>query len=131
MARAARRSLPLLLVLLAGCTLARTEVLVELDTDLPQQDETGDQLRVRLQVEPASGGVAGFAYSNTVGPDESQVHLPGSFGIVPGSAEPTEPVRLTVDAHVGPRNVHRVVVFRFVRHETLHLPVFLNARCAD
>jgi hypothetical protein len=127
----ATAALALSLLVPAGCKPARTQLLVVLDTDLPEcrlpdlrlrcgYDWNGQDERTDLTC----------LYEFHRGASMAEISLPGSFGVTPDELRPEQPITLVIDDN-GAQALRRIVRVRPVAHETRLLTVMLHSACLE
>lgn len=115
---------------LTSCTTPATQLLVVVDSDAPQPACYG--VVVSRIIEP-SGVEPGATRTFFTVP---MTRTPFSFGISPPGGDITRRVQVSVemlpsctDPGAADRIIRRTVRTGFIDHQTLRLPIFLNARC--
>jgi hypothetical protein len=119
----------------AACSRPPTQLLVVVETDVPETDFTC----VRVHAERVGGdGIGGVDRAFRV-PAETRV--PFSFGVVPPDGDARARVELVAELRTddcdAPRAgeaaplVRRAVRTGFLPEQTLRLPIYLGARCRD
>lgn len=121
-----------------ACTRPATEVLVRLDTNVPESAT----MIVSVEVAGADAGVT----RSDASPQQSWVrgpggtlHFPASFGVTPPESGARDGnATLVINVHIPPtqsgdvaRSMRRVARFRFVPSTPMSLPIFLDSGCAD
>ncbi len=119
---------------LGSCRPGRTQLLVVLDTDIPDCRLSDIHLRCAYNWDPSMGEPTSLTcdYPFHRGQSSATIRLPGSFGVTANEMILDQPVTLVIDDSnpgVTPP-LRRIVSVNFVPHETRQLVVRLTAACA-
>lgn len=122
-----------LLVGVGGCKPPRTQLLVVLDTDMPDCQLSDLRLRCANNWDPSTGDPPSPTcdYPLHRGLSAATIRLPGSFGVIASETHLTDPVTLVVDDSSGETipALRRIVQVNFVPHETMQLVIRLVRAC--
>ena len=116
-----------------GCKPARTQLLVVLDTDIPDCHLSDIHLRCAYNWDPATGDPPSLTcdYPFHRGQSAATIHLPGSFGVTASDTHQNDWVTLVVDDSSTSTipALRRIVKVQFVPHETMQLVIRLASAC--
>ena len=118
---------------IGSCKPPRTQMLVILDTDIPDCQLADIHLRCAYDWDPATGDPTSLTcdYPFHRGQSAATIHLPGSFGVTASDMHQSDSVTLVIDdsGTVTIPALRRIVKVNFIPNETTQLVIRLARAC--